>query len=65
MNELNLNDLKDEIATALDWNRNDVNAFSLQSLRELVRPLLPRLVTQIDEAIARGSHIKNLSKRGR
>lgn len=39
------------IAAALDWELWEVESLSLASLRELVRPLSPKLAHEIDLAI--------------
>lgn len=46
------------IAEALGWTEKDVKSFSFQSLRELVRPVNPKLAAEMDEAIRSGSYIR-------
>lgn len=49
--------LKARIAAALGWTERDVNGFSLQTLRDLVRPVSPKLAEACTEAIRSGSYI--------
>jgi hypothetical protein len=44
------------IAEALGWTEAEVKSFSFQSLRELVRPVNPKLAHELDEAIRSGSY---------
>lgn len=50
--------MHERIAKALGWTEEQVKGFSLQSLRELVRPISPKLAAELDEAIRGGSYIK-------
>jgi len=50
-------DLYERIARALDWPVEEVRRFSLQSLRDLVRPVDPKLAEEMTRAIASGSYI--------
>lgn len=47
--------LKARIAKVLGWTERDAAGFSLAALRELVRPLSPKLAAEVDEAIRTGS----------
>jgi len=49
--------IHDRIAKALGWPVRDVQSLSLQSLRELVRPVSPKLVAEIDREIRSGAYI--------
>jgi hypothetical protein len=49
--------MKERIAELLGWSLADVNSFSLLTLRELVRPLSPKLAHELDAVIRGGSHI--------
>ena len=49
--------MKERIAKLLGWSLADVNSFDLKSLRELVRPLSPKLTHELDVAIRSGSYI--------
>lgn len=46
--------LHERIAAVLGWESEDVKSHSLQSLRELVRPISAKLVEEITVAIAMG-----------
>src|ERR1700733_1312699 len=45
------------IAAALGWPMRDVQSMSLQSLRDLVRPVDPGLADEISRVVQAGSHI--------
>jgi hypothetical protein len=45
------------IAAALGWSVRDVHSMSLASLRDLVRPVSPKLASEISSTIARGGHV--------
>lgn len=47
-------DLHAKIAVALSWCDAEMRSVSLQSLRDLVRPLRPELADEISEAIQTG-----------
>jgi hypothetical protein len=49
--------IHERIATALGWTEAEVKSFSFQSLREVVRPVSPKLAAELDEAIRSGSYI--------
>jgi hypothetical protein len=57
MSERDLFGLKQRIALVLSWPIEDVNAFSLSSLRDIVRPHSAKLAHEINRAIQNGSHI--------
>lgn len=46
--------LHEKIAKALGWSLSDVKSFSLQSLRDLVRPVDSALAEEITKAIQNG-----------
>lgn len=45
------------IAATLGWHVDDVKKFSLQSLREFVRPVSVKVTHEIETAIRTGAHI--------
>jgi hypothetical protein len=45
------------LAEALDWPEADVCSLSLQSLRELVRPINPKLADEISVRIQCGTYL--------
>lgn len=49
--------LHERIAIALGWTVKDVQSFSFQTLRELVRPEDPVLADEISEAIRSEAYI--------
>lgn len=49
--------LKERIAQALGWTVEQTNTFSLHALRDLVRPVSPKLAHELSEAIQSGSYI--------
>jgi hypothetical protein len=49
--------LHERIAAALGWSVADTQSMSLQSLRDLVRPVNPELAGEITRAIQSGSYI--------
>jgi hypothetical protein len=49
--------LHDRISEALGWSARSAQSFSLQALRDLVRPVSPSLADEITEAIRSGSYI--------
>lgn len=48
--------LHERIATALGWTVKETQGFSLQALRDLVRPVNDKLAHQITDAIQTGSY---------
>jgi len=50
-------ELQQRVAVALNWSIDDVNSFSLLSLRDIVRPHNPRLAYEISCAIQNGDYI--------
>jgi hypothetical protein len=47
--------LHERIAEALGWTVEDTQSFSLQSLRELVRPVSPSLAEELSQRIGSGT----------
>lgn len=60
-----MSDLHDRAARALGWNVNDVRSVSMQSLRDLVRPVDPNLAQEISLAIQSGAYIRGEPARAR
>ena len=52
-----MKNLHTRIADALGWTEAQVQQFSLQSLRELVRAVSPKLADELDAAIRTGAYI--------
>lgn len=50
--------LQERIAEALGWKLQDVQSFSFQSLRELVRTTHPKLAHELTEAIQSGAYVQ-------
>lgn len=50
-------DIHERIARALGWSLADVRSFSLPSLREIVRPVSPKLADEITRIIRTGEHL--------
>lgn len=50
--------MHERIAKALGWTIEETKSVSLASLRELVRPLDPKLAEDISEMIQLGWHIR-------
>lgn len=53
-----MSDLHDRIAKALGWSTRDVQSLSMQSLRDLVRPVDPRLAQEMDYVIQSGTYVR-------
>lgn len=53
-----MSNLHKRIARVLGWSTNETHGFCLQSLRELVRPVDPKLAAEITERITSGSYIR-------
>lgn len=53
-----MTNLKERIAQALGWTVEQTNTFSLQALRDLVRPVSPKLAHELTMALTSGSYIK-------
>lgn len=53
-----MSDLHDRIAKALGWSAADVRSLSMQSLRDLVRPVDPALARELDYVIQSGAYIR-------
>lgn len=53
-----MSDLHDRIAKALGWTPRDVQSLSMQSLRDLVRPVDPNLAREMDYAIQSGAYAR-------
>jgi len=49
--------LHERIAEALGWSVKDTQSFSFQALREMVRPVNPKLANELSTAIQTGSYI--------
>lgn len=49
--------LKERVAAALGWSVEDTHKVSLQSLRDLVRPVSSKLAHELDVVIRTGEHI--------
>jgi hypothetical protein len=49
--------MKQRIAETLNWSIADANSLSFHSLRDLVRPLDPKLADEISDAIKTGAYI--------
>jgi hypothetical protein len=56
-----MSDLHDRIAKALGWSTRDVQSLSMQSLRDLVRPVDPDLAREMDYAIQSGAYVRGES----
>ena len=52
-----LESLHGRIAKALKWNLRDVQSMSLATLRDLIRPISPKLAEEISQGIQNSSHI--------
>ena len=52
-----VSDLHDRIAKTLGWSTRDVQSLSMQSLRDLVRPIDPDLAREMDLVIQSGAYI--------
>lgn len=50
-------ELKTRIAAVLGWSQADTDSLSLLSLREIVKPVSPKLAAEITEAVRSGSCI--------
>ena len=53
-----MSDLHDRVAKALGWSARDVRAVSMQSLRDLVRPVDPDLAQELSYAIQSGAYVR-------
>jgi hypothetical protein len=49
--------LRERIAEALGWKVEDTHSFSLHTLREIVRPVSPKLANELSIVIRDGSYI--------
>jgi hypothetical protein len=49
-------DLHEQIAETLGWSLADVQSFNLRALRELVRPVNPKIAQRIGWEINKPSH---------
>jgi hypothetical protein len=52
-----MSDLHDRIARTLGWSAEDVRSFSMQSLRDLVRPVDPDLAKEMTLVIQSGQYV--------
>lgn len=55
---MSMGDLHERIAKALGWSTSDVRSFSMQSLRDLVRPVDPNLAREMDYVIQSGAYVR-------
>lgn len=53
-----MSDLHERVALALGWSVADCQSFSLQSLRELVRPVSEKLAHEITLQISSGEVVR-------
>jgi hypothetical protein len=53
-----MSDLRARVAKALGWPPRDVQSLSMQSLRDLVRPVDPALADEMSLAIQSGAYIR-------
>lgn len=62
-----MSNLHERAAKALGWSVKDAQSFSMQGLRELVRPVDPDLAREMDYVIQSGMYIRGepLRRRGR
>jgi len=62
-----MSDLHDRIAKVLGWSERDVRSLSMQSLRDLVRPVDPELAKEMSYAIQSGAYVRGepAPRRGR
>jgi DNA-binding cell septation regulator SpoVG len=51
MRNYSSDNLHARIAQALNWKEEETKQFSMQSLRDLVRPISPKLAQEISQAI--------------
>lgn len=57
--------LHERVANALGWTLAEAQSFSLQSLREVVRPVSAKLAHELNVAIRSGSYIVSAPLRTR
>ena len=53
-----MSDLHDRIAKALGWSTQDAQSLSMQSLRDLVRPVDPAIARKMDHVIQSGAYVR-------
>lgn len=53
-----VSDLHDRAARVLGWSPADVRSLSMQSLRDLVRPVDPDLAREMDYVIQSGAYVR-------
>lgn len=53
-----MSNLHDRVARVLGWSSSDVQSLSMQSLRDLVRPVDPDLTRELDLVIQSGAYIR-------
>ena len=53
-----MSNLHDRAAKALGWSTRDVQSLSMQSLRDLVRPVDPNLAQELSYAIQSGAYVR-------
>jgi hypothetical protein len=47
-------DIRSRAARVLGWSETDARSFSLQALRDIVRPVDPKLAQEISERVSSG-----------
>jgi hypothetical protein len=57
-----MSSLHDRIARVLGWSPTDVRSLSLQSLRDLVRPINPNLARELDLVLSRPDRLTAVSR---
>jgi hypothetical protein len=50
--------LHERVAAVLHWSEREVHSVPLAALRDLVRPVDPRLADELSEVLRRGTHLK-------
>ena len=53
-----MSDLHERAARALGWSVRDAQSLSMQSLRDLVRPVDPGLAREMDYVIQSGTYVR-------
>lgn len=57
MKEEVLNNLHARVAAALGWSVKDAQSMSLPALRDIVRPVSPKLASELTHVIQSGTYI--------
>ena len=60
-----MSDLHDRVASALGWTPTEARSLSMQSLRDLVRPVNPDLANELSLAIQSGAYIGEPARAGK